>query len=194
VHEQLLAPFQAAFKSAGWTVVREWVDSNPAYATVHYQKPGVDAWARLAFSSVSEVNLDLVETGAPKPDFTLKPPAATPEKIGAQEPFPYLTPLPGSKFLGTSGEDTGPIMVLLQGDEEQTLVAPGSVTKEYSTPPRMSTLYFVTLYRTSGREHRRRAAHRQGLRPRPTGGGQRDRRGPRQEPPRGAGTAPLQVS
>jgi OOP family OmpA-OmpF porin len=149
VHEQLLAPFRAALKSAGWTVVHEWVDTNPAMATVHYQKQGVDAWAKLSFFGINEVNLDLVETGAPKLDFTLKPPAATPEKIGDQEPFPYITPPPGSTFSNTSGEDTGPIMVLFKGDEEQTLVAPGSVTKTYSRPPRMSTLLFVTLYRNA---------------------------------------------
>lgn len=149
VHEQLLAPFRAALKSAGWTVMHEAVDSNPAYATVHYQKPGIDAWARLAFFDVNGVNLDLVETGEPKLDFTLKPPTATPEKIGAHEPFPYLPPPPGSKFNDTSGEDTGPILVLLKGDEEPTLVAASSMTKEYSRPPRMSTLLFVTLYRNA---------------------------------------------
>jgi outer membrane protein OmpA-like peptidoglycan-associated protein len=145
-HEALVAPFRAAFKAGGWSIVREWVDSNPPFQTVRYQKPGTDVWAYLALFGTDDIRMDLVEVGPPTLAFSVKAPAATPETFGTEEPFPYLPPLPGSQFKSTSGEDTGPILVTFKGDEEPTLVASASTSRFYSRPKHLSNLLFVTLY------------------------------------------------
>ena len=66
---------------------------------LHYQKDGVEAWADTGTSGVERAGVEIVEI-APMPfKFMLTAPSATPEKVDPNAgDFPWLGPLPGSKF------------------------------------------------------------------------------------------------
>jgi OOP family OmpA-OmpF porin len=131
----------------GWAALGEY-DNNPFSATLRYQKNGKDVWASLSVFGADDLRLDLVEVGAAALKLTLKPPAATPEKINAESgDFPYLSPLPRSIARSSDRED-GPMLVAVgQNTDEQQAVGNGSFKKAYSLPPGISTLLFATVYR-----------------------------------------------
>ena len=136
-----------AFLNHGWTVVREWTVGG-RLLWLHYQKNGVEAWAVTGVGDPERAGVEIVEI-APMPfTFTLTPPSSTPEKItAASGDFPYLTPLPGSKF--HSGEnDTSPFSVTLKGASQPEIVAPASVIKRYNQPlDGLSNSLFHVAYR-----------------------------------------------
>jgi outer membrane protein OmpA-like peptidoglycan-associated protein len=67
--------------------------------------------------------------------FTLTAPSATPEPVDpAAGDFPWLGPLPGSKFR-SSAPDPAPFYVSVKGASEAELVASGSIIKAYNAPP-----------------------------------------------------------
>jgi outer membrane protein OmpA-like peptidoglycan-associated protein len=143
-HEQLWAPVKAAFASAGWTQVF-FADTNPPLATFRYQRPTVEAWITLALFGRDDIRAEIVEV-APNPlTHALTAPAAQPETIGQGQPFPYLTPLPGSRMEATNA-DGGPFFVVLNEGEEPTLVGEDSIEKTYSGVPGLSTLQFADTY------------------------------------------------
>lgn len=143
-HQALWTPFKTALTAAGWTVVY-FQDTNPPFGTVHYQKPGIDAWATLAMFAPDDIRMDLIEVAPNTMTLALKPPAAQPEKIGDDQPFPYLVPLPGSQVHGTDN-DAGAFAVVLNKDEEPTLISEHSVEKSYTEIPGLSTLQFAVTY------------------------------------------------
>jgi flagellar motor protein MotB len=142
--QALWTPFKTALTAAGWTVVY-FQDTNPPFGTVHYQKPGIDAWATLAMFAPDDIRMDLVEVAPNTMTVALKPPAAQPEKIADDQPFPYLGPLPGSQVHGTEN-DTGAFTAVLNKDEEPTLISEHSVEKSYTEIPGLSTLQFADTY------------------------------------------------
>src|SRR5579864_5943850 len=88
-----------AFLQNGWTVVKEY-RAGGFLEVLQYSKNGVQAWANVDTDGSPVIfRLDVIEI-APLPfTFTLIPPATTPEKIANDTgDFPYLAPLPGSKF------------------------------------------------------------------------------------------------
>ena len=144
-HEALWAPFKASLTAAGWTVVA-FVDQNPPSATVRYQKPGApEAWATLTLFAPDDIRVDVIETASNTMTLTLTPPAAAAEKFTDAQPFPYLTPLPGSKHLSTTPEG-GPFLVTLGKDPEPTAISEQSVEKSYAEIPGLSTLQFAATY------------------------------------------------
>jgi outer membrane protein OmpA-like peptidoglycan-associated protein len=133
-----------SFLASGWTVSGEY-DGNPFSSTLHYQKGDTEAWANVTVFGPGDIRVDIVELAAQTTTFALNAPAATPERIVAEHgDFPYLAPLPGSKFASSKKED-GPMQVTLPGSDEVELVGAGSITKEY-TAEGLSNLQFVTLY------------------------------------------------
>jgi hypothetical protein len=90
--------------------------------------------------------LDAIEI-APLPfTLTLTPPAATPEKIAADKgDFPYLAPLPGSKF-HRGGADNTPFRVQPPGGEQAKVVANGTLYCDYDFPE-ISNVLLTTAYR-----------------------------------------------
>ena len=102
---------------------------------LHYQKNGVEAWAQTDPLGAERAAVDMIEI-APTPfKFTLTPPSATPETVNASAgDFPWLAPLPGSKFRG-SAPDPAPFYVPIKGASEPELVASGSIIKTYYAPP-----------------------------------------------------------
>jgi OOP family OmpA-OmpF porin len=143
-HQQLWTPIKTALTGAGWTVVN-FQDTNPPVATLRYQKAAIDAWALVTMFAPDDIRMDLVEIAPNTMTLTLTPPAAQPEKIGDEQPFPYLTPLPGSTVHGTDN-DTGVFSVVLNKDEEPTLISPHSVEKSYTEIPGLSSLQFADSY------------------------------------------------
>jgi OOP family OmpA-OmpF porin len=123
-----------AFLANGWTAVHEW-SAGGIELFLHYQKDGVEAWAETDPSGAERASVEIVEI-APMPfKFTLAPPSATPEKVDPNAgDFPWLGPLPGSKFR-SSAADTAPFYVPIKGASEPELVASGSIIKAYYAPP-----------------------------------------------------------
>jgi len=131
--EAVWAIVKPAFLANGWTAVHEW-SAGGIVMFLHYQKDGVEAWAE-TYPSPERAAVDIVEI-APIPfSFTLKPPSATPEPVNpAAGDFPWLGPLPGSKFR-SSVIDTDPFTVSIKDAAEKELVASGSIVKTYYPPP-----------------------------------------------------------
>jgi outer membrane protein OmpA-like peptidoglycan-associated protein len=122
-----------AFLANGWTAVHEW-SAGGIELFLHYQKDGVEAWAETDPSGPERASIDIVEI-APMPfKFTLTAPSATPEHVTPNAgDFPWLGPLPGSRFR-SSAPDTAPFYVSIKGASESELVASGSIIKAYYPP------------------------------------------------------------
>jgi OOP family OmpA-OmpF porin len=131
--------------AAGWTIPIEY-DSNPFSSMMRYQKDGRDVWGYVKIFGSDDMRLNLVEVAQAANLLTINPPAPTPEKFAAETgDFPYLPPLPGSKF-GTGSRDGGAMEVVLPGSEEAQVVGTGSIIKYYGNLPNVSTLAFVNAY------------------------------------------------
>jgi outer membrane protein OmpA-like peptidoglycan-associated protein len=128
------AIIKPAFLANGWTAVHEW-SAGGIELLLHYQKDGVEAWADTDTSGAERASVEIVEI-APMPfKFTLTAPSATPEPVDAAAgDFPWLGPLPGSKYR-SSAPDTAPFYVPIKGASEPELVASGSIVKAYYAPP-----------------------------------------------------------
>jgi len=131
--EAVWAIVKPAFLANGWTAVHEW-SAGGIELFLHYQKDGVEAWAETD-PSPERASVDIVEI-APMPfNFTLTAPSATPEPVNPNAGnFPWLGPLPGSKF-SRSTLDTAPFYVDIKGASEPELVASSSIIKAYYAPP-----------------------------------------------------------
>ena len=132
------------FLQNGWTVVKEY-RTGGLLEVLHYAKNGVEAWANMD-NDFSNFRLDVIEI-APLPfTLTLTAPAATPEKIATDKgDFPYLAPLPGSKF-HRGGWDNAPFRVMPPGAKEAEIVANGTLYRDYDFPE-ISNVLLTTAYR-----------------------------------------------
>ena len=133
------------FLANGWTVVKE-PDPGRSLGVARYSRNGVDAWAQIDFYN-NRLELKMVEVAPPPFTLTLKPPAATPEKMASPEKgdFPYLAPMAGSKFRG-GGRDPGPFWVTPKGASQPEMVAQGSLHRGYALDG-VSYALFLTEYR-----------------------------------------------
>lgn len=133
------------FLTNGWTVVKE-PDPGRSLGIARYTRNGADAWAVIDFYN-NRLQLKMVEV-APTPfTLTLKPPAATPEKMASPDKgdFPYLTPMAGSTFRG-GGRDLGPYWVTPKGAKQPEMVAQSSLHRSYALTG-LSYALFLTEYR-----------------------------------------------
>jgi OOP family OmpA-OmpF porin len=128
------AIIKPAFLVNGWTAVHEW-SAGGVMLFLHYQKDGVEAWAETDPGPAERASVDIIEI-APVPfKFTLTAPSATPEPVNPNTgDFPWLGPMPGSRF-SRSTPDTAPFYVAVKGASEPELVASGSIIKAYYAPP-----------------------------------------------------------
>jgi outer membrane protein OmpA-like peptidoglycan-associated protein len=133
-----------AFLQNGWTIVKEYRVGG-LLEVLQYAKNGVQAWANVD-NDFANFRLDVIEI-APLPfTLTLVAPAATPEKIESDKgDFPYLAPLPGSKFR-RGGADNTPFRVMPRGAEQLELVANGTLYRYYDLPE-ISNVLLTTAYR-----------------------------------------------
>lgn len=139
------ARVKPAFLKSGWSIAAEY-DQNPFSATLHLQKPGIDAWANMNLFGASDIRLDVVEI-APQPMVhTLAVPAAAAERVVAERgDFPYLASLAGSKFQSGQRNDA-PMTVKLPGSDEADVVGTATIVKSYTAPDGLSSLQFATVY------------------------------------------------
>jgi outer membrane protein OmpA-like peptidoglycan-associated protein len=76
-------------------------------------------------------------------------PAATPEPVDpAQGDFPYLPPMPGSRFVGGHA-DPAPFYVQPSDAKQPELVANGSIVKEYQPPAGVGLAQLLGAYHTA---------------------------------------------
>jgi len=142
------AKIKPAFLKQGWTVVAEYPEGGFS-ATLHLQRPGIDAWTDISVFGADDIRIDVVETGQPPSLPPLPAPAATPERVNAERgDFPYLPPLPGSKYQ-SGQQETGPMMITLPGSDQAEVVATGSILKVYAAPEGLSNLLFAIAYKTA---------------------------------------------
>lgn len=140
------AIIKPAFLANGWTAMHEW-SAGGIELFLHYRKDGVEAWAETDPRGAERAYVDMVEI-APMPfKFTLTPPSATPEPVKPNDgDFPWLGPLPGSRFR-SSAPDPAPFYVPIKGASEPELVASSSIIKAYYPPKDgLSNSLFRTAY------------------------------------------------
>src|SRR5204863_212645 len=130
-HAVLWAPFRTTLTAAGWSVVPESVDANPASAVVRYSRPGTDAWAFRQLFGADDVRVELVEAAAPGAAFGPAPAAASPAQIAARQRDCHLA-LYGVKFdfnQATLRPGSEPVLArvaaLLQGNAALTVEVQG---------------------------------------------------------------------
>src|SRR5436190_6592389 len=140
-------PIRRALTAGGW-VVKDYQDTNPPMATLQYQKAGVDAWVRLQLFAPDTIEADFIEVKAFTPTLTFPAPAAKPETVAENAPFPYLPPLPGA-HRGSVDPDNGPLYVTFKGEEQPTMVTTDSVRKNYNDINGVSNLQFILEYRSA---------------------------------------------
>jgi OmpA-OmpF porin, OOP family len=135
-----------AFLQNGWTLFKE-SRGGGFLVVLRYTKDGVQAWANVdTDGSPLTFRLDVIEISPLPFTLTLTPPAATPEKIATDKgDFPYLAPLPGSKF-HRGGADNTPFRVQPRGAEQLEMVATGTLFRDYDFPE-ISNALLTTAYR-----------------------------------------------
>lgn len=143
--KDIWALMKPALIAGGWTIPVEY-DSNPFSSMMRYQKDGKDVWGYIKIFGTDDMRLNLVEVGQAADLLSITPPAAAPEKFAAEKgDFPYLPPLPGSKF-GNGSRQTGSMEVTFSDSSEVQVVGTGSIVKYYGNVPGISTVAFVTAY------------------------------------------------
>ncbi|HWC98634.1 MAG TPA: OmpA family protein [Candidatus Sulfopaludibacter sp.] len=135
-----------AFLKNGWTVAKEY-RAGGFLEVLHYSQNGVEAWINLDDDGFPVIfRLDVIEVAPPPISLTLAAPAATPEQMAPDTgDFPYLMPLPGSKF-HRGIPDNGSFFVTPKGATQQELVATHSLVRDYYFPA-LSNLMLVSVYR-----------------------------------------------
>jgi len=135
-----------AFLQNGWTLFKD-SRGGGMVETLQYAKNGVQAWVNVDTDGYPLIfRLDVIEVGPPPFTLTLTAPAATPEKIATDTgDFPYLAPLPGSKF-HRGGWDNTPFRVQPKGADQAEFVANGTLYRNYDFP-NISNALLTTAYR-----------------------------------------------
>ena len=122
-----------SFVKNGWTVVKDDAPDGGFSGIVHYVRNGVEAWATVDITG-TRVEVQMIEVVPVPVTLTLKAPASTPEKMNPQKgDFPYLGPMPGSKFQGGSPLTPTRFGCRPKGGGRE-MIASGSLRRSY-TPP-----------------------------------------------------------
>jgi len=137
-----------AFTAKGWTVETDFSDPSHRFATLHFTKNGVEAWANIEILPPDDVRIDLLEP-SPLPYLLALPvPKSRPEPIDAAKgDFPYATPLSGSKLINSKA-DSAPFLITAGGAIQPQVISIGSIIKTYSHPENLSGPLFAVEYRT----------------------------------------------
>lgn len=141
----LWSKIRPSLAKGGWTFPVETEDHLGA--TIRYQAAGHDAWATVRIFQSDDIRVELVDAGPQPLAFTLRAPAAKPEKIAADTgDFPYLAPLPGSTLQSGNRTDE-PLMIGVEGQAEPNAVGTGFIIRDYVPAPHLSNVQFKTVYR-----------------------------------------------
>jgi len=146
--EKAWAQLKPPLLASGWTM---FSDVPGQGRLARYQKDGHDAWLGIFVFGATDIRADLVEVGGPPFKLTLRKPATKPETLNAESgDFPYLAPLPGSRF-GQSGHEDGTVLLdvdVNKDNVQQEIAGEGSIDKRYTLPANLaSTVLFAEVYR-----------------------------------------------
>jgi OOP family OmpA-OmpF porin len=121
------------FLQNGWTIFKE-SRGGGFLEVLHYAKNGVEAWANMD-NDFAFFRLDVIEVGPLPFTLTLAAPAANPEKIAPDKgDYPYLAPLPSSKFHRGGADTSTPFRAPTPGSDQMEVVANGSLFRDYDFP------------------------------------------------------------
>ncbi len=136
-----------AFLQNGWALIKD-ARGGGMVETLQYAKNGVQLWANVDTDGSPLIfRLDVIEVTPLPFTFVLAAPAATPEKIATDKgDFPYLAPLPGSKFHNGGADTTTPFRVQPKGADQAEVVANGTLFRNYDFPE-ISNVLLNTAYR-----------------------------------------------
>jgi OmpA-OmpF porin, OOP family len=146
--EKAWSQIRPSLLAAGWTM---FSDVPGQGRLARYQKDGHDTWLGIFVFGATDIRADLVEVGGVPLTLTLQKPGPKPETVNPESgDFPYLAPLPGSRF-GQSVHEDGTVLIDVDVDKdntEQELAGDGSIDKRYTLPANLaSTLLFAEAYR-----------------------------------------------
>lgn len=134
------------FQQNGWAVVKEY-RTGGLLEVLQYTRNGAEVWANVdTDGSPLLFRLDVIEVTPPPISLTLPPPSRVPETIAPEKgDFPYLPPLPGSKF-HRGGADNTPFRVQPIGAQQAEIVATGSLYRDYDFSG-LSNVLLTSAYR-----------------------------------------------
>lgn len=138
-------PIRASLTAAGWTVVKEWLDIQPGYATLKRSKGGKEWWATFAMFNREDIRVHAVEPGPNPTKLTFKPPAAKAETVSDTQTWPWFA-LPAGAALASTSADSGDFFVSLDDAEEPTLIGEHVPAKSFTGLDGMSNLEFAAVY------------------------------------------------
>jgi outer membrane protein OmpA-like peptidoglycan-associated protein len=146
--EKAWAQIKPSLLATGWTM---FSDVPGQGRLARYQKDGHDTWLGIFVFGATDIRADLVEVAKAPLKLALQKPAGKPETVNPESgDFPYLAPLPGSRFSQSAHED-GTVLIDVDIDKdnvEQELAGDGSIDKRYTLPANLgSTLLFAEVYR-----------------------------------------------
>lgn len=136
------AKIRPALLAKGWKIV-----TDGGVKVLRMQTPH-DAWLKVDIFGSDDVRVSMIEVAPQTLALKLPPPAAKAEVISPSGDFPYLSRLPGSQLKG-SEDETGPMDVTTDKDQEAQLAGSGTTVKYYTIPSGVSVHQFVTVYRNA---------------------------------------------
>lgn len=136
----LLARYKPMLEEAGWTW--QWEERGIAKRVAGE----AESWLRIAPVGGGELKVVLVEKGAPRV-LVLQAPGSIPELPTGKEAFPYLTPWPGAKLIG-SAVSQAPVGFKLP-DGKETLAMVNFIDKEYQLSETPAKAEFLASYRAA---------------------------------------------
>ncbi len=138
-------PIRAQLTAAGWTVVKEWLDTQPGYATVRRSKGGKDWWATFELFNREDIRVDAVELGPNPTKLTFKAPGPKVEPVSDTQIWPWFG-VPAGAVLASTSADSGDFTVSLDDAEEPTLIGEHVPAKAFTGLDAMSNLEFAAVY------------------------------------------------
>jgi len=133
-----------ALTKSGWKVelgAQQW---NPPYASMKLIKNGKETWLFMWVGD--ETTMEVIEKGDPTVKLALAAPTDGTAKVADGADFPFLQHFPGAKLEKTQHDDA-PFFVTLEQGKDPTLIASGTIIKNYRLPPRTSGLEEEAVYR-----------------------------------------------
>jgi OOP family OmpA-OmpF porin len=135
-----------SLEKGGWKLELSRQEWNPPYASMKLVKSGKESWLFMWVGDQTKV--EVVEKGAPPSKIALAAPTEGAAKVTDRDDFPFLKHFPGARLDNTTHEG-GPLYVVLEAGKEPTLVASGTIIKNYALPPHTSGFEEEVVYQAA---------------------------------------------
>ena len=170
---EIITNYATALPLEGWTITNPKRDADAeVFAT--QTRDGAESWVHIWPSNGNGLHIALLQiapfkssmkvaqaAAPPQPpppalppphsvtELTMATPSTTPEVVKPdQGDFPYLPPVPGSRFISGKA-DPAPFFVQPSDAKQPELVANGSIVKLYQPPPGLGLADLLRLYQAS---------------------------------------------